>query len=104
MARLTIDDVKRLHRAAGKHFFDADTMRFWGTTMVSELFPNNTFVTGDDNYDRSKKMYTVRLFDEDTAEIETVCGFQRFDNFDDAVKAAKAYGTEEDDDIDDEEE
>ena len=54
MARLTIDDVKRLHRAAGKHFFDADTMRFWGTTMVSELFPNNTFVTEDDNYDRSK--------------------------------------------------
>ena len=34
MARLTIDDVKRLHKAAGKHFFDADTMRFWGTTMV----------------------------------------------------------------------
>ena len=48
-------------------------------------------------------MYTVRLFEEDTAEIKTVCGFQRFDNFDDAVKAAKAYGMNEDDENDEEE-
>lgn len=96
MARLTLDDVKRLHRAAGKHFFDPDTMRFWGTTEISELFPNNTFVTGDDNYNRTKKMYTVRLFVEETAEIKTVCGFQRFDNLEDAVAAAKAYDPEND--------
>lgn len=97
MARLTIDDVKRINRQNGFHFFDADTMRFWGTSLITELFRNNTFVTADDNYDRSKKMYTVRLFDEDTGDIKTVCGFQRFDNLDDAVKAAKAYVQDQDD-------
>lgn len=96
MEQLTINDVKRLHKEAGLHFFDEDTMRFWGTCVVTQLFPNNTFVTGDDNYDRSKTMYTVRLFNEETANIETVCGFQRFDNLEDAIKAAKAYNEDED--------
>lgn len=95
MARLTIADVKRINRQNGYHFFDADTMRFWGTSMVSELFPNNTFVTADDNYDRSKKLYTVRLFNEDTGDIKTVCGFQRFASLDEAVSAAKAYAPDQ---------
>lgn len=73
-----MEDVIRNHKATGKHFFDEDTMAFFGSKVVSELGPDNMFVTEEDNYDRSEKMYTVRQYDPTTTDIRDVSGFGAF--------------------------
>lgn len=77
------------NKAAGKHFFDKDTMEFWGSKIESELFPNNCFVTSEDNFDRSKRLYTIRIFDRATGAIEEASEFQAYSTKEEAVAVAK---------------
>ena len=44
---MTIADVKQANKNAGYYFFSKDTMRFFGTRIVSALYKNNTFITTD---------------------------------------------------------
>ena len=79
----------------GNKFFSEDTIRFWNSKVEYGMFRNNTFVTSEDNFDRSKILYTVRQYDWDNHTIETVSGFQQFDNLDDAIVFAKSYEGDE---------
>ena len=84
MGEYTIKDVIRLNKGAGFYFFDKDTMRFWNSKVESKLI-SNMFVTSEDNFDRTKKLYTVRGFDPETYEVETVGDFQAFEKLEDAM-------------------
>ena len=69
---MTIADVKAKNKAAGQHFFDADTMRFFGSRVESSLYKNNTFITSEyTGFERTSRAYTVRVFDEATGSVDT---------------------------------
>lgn len=71
----TVNAIKDANRAAGYHWFDPDTMRMFGTKVLPTVYqgPGGVyFVTQDDNFDRTKRAYTVRRFDPATGDVDTV--------------------------------
>lgn len=72
----------------GSHFFTKDTMDFWNSKVEAGMYENNTFVTSEDNFDRSRKLYSVRQYDWESHEVETIT-FQQHDNLEDAIRFAK---------------
>lgn len=69
---MTMADVKERNRLAGGHFFDRDTMKFFGSRIESGLYKNSTFITSEyTGFERKNRAYTVRVFDEKTGEIKT---------------------------------
>ena len=81
--------VIEANKAAGHHFFDEGAMEFWGSKIESPLFPNNCFVTSEDNFDRSKRLYTIRRFDPAKGSIDDASEFQAYSTKEEAVAAAK---------------
>lgn len=98
--KLTINDVRRINRAKGLHFFDADTIRFFGSRVESQLFDNLTFVTSEQNDNgvwiggveykawNGERRYTIRRFNPDDGTIDTVGEFGQYDTAEEAIKAA----------------
>lgn len=82
-----MDEVIANNTEAGYHWFDEDTMRFWGCEVVTKLFSNNTFITVDDNFNGTRKLYSIRTYDPDTAAVGTL-SFQKHDKLDDAIEYA----------------
>ena len=76
----TIADVRAAARRAGSHWFDRDTVRYWGTRVRSALYGGRIFVTSEHNYSRTSTCYSVRLVTVagEDFEIDTIGGFQRF--------------------------
>lgn len=77
------------YKRHGGHFFDEETLRFWGSKVVSNLYENRCFVTVEDNFNRTESLYTVRRFTEDYQYVETVGEFQGHTNREDAIEVAK---------------
>lgn len=86
-----MDKAIRDSRNHGSYFFDPDTMRFWNSKVVAGMFPNNTFVTSEDNFDSSKILYTARLYDWRTHNVTTIGEFQAFTTKEDAINFAVRY-------------
>lgn len=86
-----MSDVMRYNRMVGQHFFNEGTMLFWGSKIESTLYQNNTFVTSEYNFERTKRLYTVRLYDPETARIKTIGGFQQFKDKSEAKRFAICY-------------
>lgn len=90
----TMEDVIRMCKEEGNHFFDRDTILFFGSKVETKLFDNFTFVTSDDNWNRTERMYTVRQFDPYYESmggmIKDVSGFGEFKSLEDAVEYAKS--------------
>lgn len=73
----TINIIKNAVRAAGSHWFDPDTMRFFGTSVLPTVWkgPGGIyFVTRDRGGpgEGAGSGYTVRRFDPGRMDIETV--------------------------------
>lgn len=86
--RYSIEEVIRANKAAGYHFFDRDTMEFFGCKIVSPVFENCCFVTEEDDFLRTQRLYTVRQFDPLTGSVETVGEFQEYGTIEEAIRAA----------------
>lgn len=55
-------DVERANRAAGKHWFDADTRRFFGSRIGDNLYGGRFFVSSErKGFDTSARAYSVRV-------------------------------------------
>lgn len=70
----TINDIQREMREDGSHWWDPDTMRMFGTKVVSPVYQGDGgiyFVTRDKAYDGSLS-HTVRKYDPTTKEVDTV--------------------------------
>lgn len=97
----TITAIKAANRAAGLHFFDADSMRFFRSKVESGVIGGRFFVTSEQfvTYDgvADVRRYTVRRADDDGA-ITTVGEFQQHPTevgaLGAAVAAAKAEWAE----------
>jgi hypothetical protein len=95
---MTITDVKRINKENGFYFFERDTMRFFGTKIVSPLYKNNTFITSDyTGFERNKRRYTVRVFNASTGAVDTAKDkngnsvFNKFYYIEDAREFARNY-------------
>lgn len=86
---MKISEVKSIVTANGGHFFDKDTMKFWGTRIETGAFKNGCFVTSEYNYDGTKRLYTVRGFNGKS--IDTIGELQQYKTKESAREAARAY-------------
>lgn len=89
---MTIAEAKQNYRIATEgegHFFDPETMQFWNSRVETQVYKNLCFVTSEDNFDRTKKLYTVRQFSPDFKRINTVGDFQAYSSLAAAKEVAK---------------
>lgn len=95
---MTIADVKQANKDAGYYFFSRDTMRFFGTRIVSALYKNNTFITSDYiSFERNNRAYSVRVFHPETGIVNTAkfpdgqSTFNKFSTIESAREFARNY-------------
>ena len=80
---LTIDDIQSAMRARGSHWWDHDTMKFFRTRPVGEVWTTADgsaayFATSDKQFNGSRA-YTVRRYDIAGNDIDTIgelCGYR----------------------------
>lgn len=89
----SVDAIKRANREAEHHFFDAGTLRFFNSRVLSGVIGNRYFITSE-RYDHSDgssepRRYTVRVAD-DAGRIDTVGDFQEWSTAAQARSAALA--------------
>lgn len=58
----TITEMKQRNKMAGGCFFDRESMRFWGSKIHTAPNKYGFFLESHDSFDRSKKLYTIRVF------------------------------------------
>ena len=95
---MTMADVKQANKDAGYYFFSKDTMRFFGTRIVSALYKNNTFITTDyTSFERNNRAYSVRVFHPETGIVDTAkfpdgkSTFNKFSTIERAREFARNY-------------
>ena len=95
---MTMADVKQANKDAGYYFFSKDTMRFFGTRIVSALYKNNTFITSDyTDFERNNRAYSVRVFHPETGIVDTAkfpdgqSTFNKFSTIENAREFARSY-------------
>lgn len=77
------------------HFFSKETMQFWGSSVSTILQPTTDgsvfFLTRDDNFDKTEKLYTLRVMpNKQEGGIDTL-EFQKFSDRKQAVEALKEH-------------
>lgn len=88
---MELREAVEIYKKNGGHFFDKDTMRFFGSKVESELFDNRCFITSEDNFNETERFFTVRRFSENYTRTETMGEFNKIANYDEAVKIAISY-------------
>lgn len=96
----TVNAIKDAVRATGSHWFDPDTMRFFGTRVKPRVYqgPGGVFFCTSDKTYNGGRAYTVRRFTPETADISTageVCGYHSLHDAD-AEAARLAFGASAD--------
>lgn len=86
---MTLASAKAIYNQYGGHFFDRDTMRFFGSKIESDLYSNRCFITSENNFDGTKRYYNVRRFNSDYTDIETIGTFNTIKDKDTARQIAK---------------
>ena len=84
----TIDSLVQANRAAGQHFFDASTMRFFNSRVCRKII-GNYFVTSERFDASTPRRYTIRRINDD-GHVETVGEFQKFATSREAYRAIRA--------------
>jgi hypothetical protein len=93
-AMFTIDAIRQASRESGSHFFDADTMRFFGSRVLDTVYAGRLFITSErSGFDNPVRSYTVREFMPD-GSIETVGEFNGYATAGQARTAIKALTRE----------
>lgn len=90
----TIDDIKAAHEATGGHFFSPSAMRWFGSRILSPVFPGGYFVTSERDstghaWDGERR-YTVRVCRDD-GDIDTVSDYGQFATRSAALTWAREY-------------
>ena len=87
-----IGQIRHANAAAGQHFFDPGTMRFFASRVLGSVYdgPGGVyFVTSEKGPDGVRR-FTVRQFDRATGSVQTAGTFQAFGSRASALRSAKA--------------
>jgi len=82
----TMDEVREANRAAGRHWFEPSTMRFFNSRIGSELYGNKYFISSERFDYNSPRLYTIRYVYPD-GSITTIGNFQQYVSRGDAVRS-----------------
>lgn len=82
----TIAELKALNKANGGCWFDAATMRFFGTRIESGIIGGRYFITSEQREDDTPRKFTVRSFDS-KGKVDTVGEFHSYDTKAEALAA-----------------
>ena len=84
----SIDEIRKANEAIGHHFFDDDSMAFFGSKVYPTVYGGRYFVTSEKRPRSSDpRGYTIREAQED-GDIVTVGDFQQFATLNAARRAA----------------
>ena len=97
----TINDIRAAHEATGGHFFSPSSMRYFGSRILSPVFPGGYFVTSERDSGvhtsrgyvaawNGERRYTVRVCRED-GQIDTVSDHGQFSTRSAALTWAREY-------------
>ncbi len=90
----TIADVRRANKAAGHHFFERDTMRFFASIVERGLYGGRFFVTSERGpVAKDTRRYTVREVSQD-GKVSTRGAFQAHRFIEDARAACRKLARE----------
>jgi hypothetical protein len=84
-----ITEVKKANKEIGQHFFDRNTLAFFGSKVYPDLYTvagRQFFVTSEDNFNRTEKGYTIREAMPD-GDIETISEFLQYATKEQAIFA-----------------
>src|SRR5690242_1598816 len=89
--RYTLTEVKEAHASIGGKFFTKDAMAFFSSHI--ETVPNkaNIFITSEKNVYYAKRRYTLRWFNHETCEIDTLGPFMGYDDIETARLGRKRW-------------
>src|SRR5262245_48465902 len=94
--QMTITEIKERNKAAGYHFFERSTMRFFNSKIESRVYvgPNGIYFVTSEQFVRSNgiadpRKHTVRQFNPETSDINTVTKFNEIRFRDDALAKAR---------------
>jgi len=102
MEYTTIQQIKQAHTARGGFFFSPASMRFFGSRILSPVFPGGVFITSEcDSGVRTRRgdhlaawggqrRYTVRVCRPD-GDIDTLSEFGQFPTRAAAIDWARGY-------------
>jgi hypothetical protein len=89
----SIHGIMKANEDAGKYFFAKDTMRFFKSKVLPEIWEGRDyifFVTSEQGpTEQDKHRYSVRRFNKETADIRTEGTFQAYETPREAKKAAE---------------
>jgi hypothetical protein len=86
----TMAEIRAANKAAGMHYFDPKTMKFFASKIEGGPYGGHYFVTSEKTgFDSRKRAYTVRKAEAD-GSIVTVGEFLGFAHKEDAVDHARA--------------
>ncbi len=73
-----LSGIREANRDAGFHWFDADTLRFFGSRISEASFDGRYFVTSEwDGFNHAARLYSIREAMSD-GQVDTVGDFQEF--------------------------
>ena len=84
---ITMAEIRRLYGSGEyRHWFDLDTMRFWGTRLPARgvRTPHgNYFITAEHNAGggHPTMRYTIRVQDPESGDISSVGGYQLYPDY-----------------------
>ena len=85
MKELTMANVKRNNKTSGWLWFSPGAMRFFRSKIESKLLKQKYFVTSEQFEDDSPRLFTIRVYDSKTHQIDTVGDFQGYKTKDEAM-------------------
>ena len=85
MKQLTMADVKRNNKTSEQCWFSPEAMRFFGSKIESGPLKQKYFVTSEQFEDDSPRLFTIRVYDPKTHQIDTVGDFQGYKTKDEAM-------------------
>jgi hypothetical protein len=74
---ISIADMKALSIKSGSFYFTKDTVKYWGSKVHSDPNKYGLFISSEDNFDGTKRLYSVKFFNfANPNRIETL-SFQK---------------------------
>ena len=88
----TISEMKRINAENGFFFWEKSTIKFWGSHTHAAANRWGLFIESHDNFDRTAKLYTVRVFlpGGNIETIEPAAIAETYEHFN-SIYAAKAF-------------
>ena len=93
----TVLELKQRNQAGGGYWFTPDTLRFFSSRIMGDLFPgtDHVYFVSSERREGEARRYTVRRLNGETGRVDTVGDFQRYASRSGALRAAELHAIKE---------